>query len=38
VLGIGGQATVFPDPWGIAWWTAPALRLASWNFTGGASG
>jgi predicted Zn-dependent protease len=38
VLGVGGQATVFPDPWGIAWWTAPALRLASWNFTGGASG
>jgi predicted Zn-dependent protease len=38
VLGVGGVATMLPDNWGTAWWTAPALRLASWNFTGGASG
>jgi predicted Zn-dependent protease len=38
VLGMGRQATALPDSWGTAWWSAPALRLASWNFTGGASG
>ena len=27
-----------PDRVDGAWWAAPALRLASWNFTGGASG
>jgi predicted Zn-dependent protease len=38
VLGIGQRATALPDSWGTAWWSAPAVRLASWNFTGGASG
>ncbi|MEV1285754.1 metallopeptidase TldD-related protein [Micromonospora sp. NPDC049679] len=38
VLGVGRHATTLPDSWGSAWWTAPALRLAGWNFTGGASG
>jgi predicted Zn-dependent protease len=37
VLGIGA-APMLPDVWGTGWWTAPALRLAAWNFTGGASG
>jgi predicted Zn-dependent protease len=38
VRGLGTAATMLPNSWGIAWWTAPALHLASWNFTGGASG
>lgn len=38
VGGIGGHATLLPAGWGVAWWRAPALRLASWHFTGGASG
>jgi len=38
VLGVGPSVTTVPDGWGPAWRTAPALRLASWNFTGGASG
>jgi predicted Zn-dependent protease len=38
VLGLGRHATMQPDSWDSAWWTAPAVRLASWNFTGGASG
>lgn len=38
VLGIGNHATALPNNWGTARWTAPALHLASWNFTGGASG
>jgi predicted Zn-dependent protease len=38
VAGIGARATALPDGWGTAWWSAPALRLTSWNFTGGASG
>ena len=41
VLGVGAVATALPgDTYSAAmpWWTAPALRLASWNFTGGASG
>jgi predicted Zn-dependent protease len=37
VLGVGAAA-LLPDAWGTGWWTAPALRLAAWNFTGGASG
>jgi predicted Zn-dependent protease len=37
VLGVGAAA-MLPDSWGTGWWTAPALRLAAWNFTGGASG
>jgi hypothetical protein len=38
VLGVGTTAVNLPDSWVIARWTAPALHLASWNFTGGASG
>ena len=41
VLGVGRTATALPgDTYSSAmpWWTAPALRLAAWNFTGGASG
>lgn len=38
VRGIGPAATLLPIPWGLAWWRAPALHLASWHFTGGASG
>jgi predicted Zn-dependent protease len=38
VRGIGPVAVLMPSSWGIAWWRAPALHLASWNFTGGASG
>lgn len=38
VLGVGSDVTTVPDGWGAAWRTAPALHLASWNFTGGASG
>jgi len=35
---IGPSTTTMPNSWGLSWWTAPALHLASWNFTGGASG
>jgi len=38
VRGVGGVAVAQPDSWVGARWTAPALHLASWNFTGGASG
>ncbi|WP_329104305.1 metallopeptidase TldD-related protein [Micromonospora sp. NBC_01699] len=38
VLGVGRYASLLPDSWDASWWSAPALRLASWNFTGGASG
>jgi predicted Zn-dependent protease len=38
VLGVGRYPARQPDGWSDAWWSAPALRLASWNFTGGASG
>ena len=41
VLAVGPSATALPgDTYSatMPWWTAPALRLASWNFTGGASG
>jgi predicted Zn-dependent protease len=38
VLGVGSAAVALPDSWVSARWTAPALHLASWNFTGGASG
>lgn len=38
VLGLGVAAVHLPDSWVSARWTAPALHLASWNFTGGASG
>ncbi|ASW56652.1 TldD/PmbA family protein [Plantactinospora sp. KBS50] len=38
VLGLGRWATMQPDSWDSAWWTAPPVRLAGWNFTGGAAG
>ncbi|MEH0972395.1 metallopeptidase TldD-related protein [Micromonospora sp. CPCC 205546] len=38
VLGIGRRAVRQPDRSDGTWWEAPPLRLASWNFTGGASG
>ncbi len=41
VLGVGRVAHAMPgDTYGadMPRWTAPALRLATWNFTGGASG
>jgi predicted Zn-dependent protease len=38
VLAVGATALHLPDSWVTARWTAPALHLASWNFTGGASG
>jgi predicted Zn-dependent protease len=38
VLGVGTLAVAQPADWGIGAMTGPALRLASWNFTGGASG
>jgi predicted Zn-dependent protease len=38
VLGIGSHAVALPSGWLAASMTAPALHLASWNFTGGASG
>ncbi|WP_433283327.1 TldD/PmbA family protein [Micromonospora sp. CA-244673] len=38
VLGLGRAPVRQPDRMDGSWWEAPALRLASWNFTGGASG
>lgn len=38
VLGAGRRPARQPDHVDGLWWEAPALRLASWNFTGGASG
>jgi predicted Zn-dependent protease len=38
VLGIGTRAVEQPGPWAEAGFVAPAVRLASWNYTGGASG
>ncbi|MEV0727561.1 metallopeptidase TldD-related protein [Polymorphospora sp. NPDC050346] len=38
VLALGRRATLLPDEWHPSTWSAPAMRLASWNFTGGASG
>ncbi|WP_089155130.1 TldD/PmbA family protein [Micromonospora sp. NBS 11-29] len=38
VLGLGRRPIRQPDRVDGSWWEAPALRLASWNFTGGASG
>ncbi|SBT47296.1 TldD/PmbA family protein [Micromonospora auratinigra] len=38
VLGVGRRAVRQPDRFDSSWWEAPPLRLASWNFTGGASG
>jgi predicted Zn-dependent protease len=38
VLGVGTRAVEQPGPWSESGFVAPALRLASWNYTGGASG
>jgi predicted Zn-dependent protease len=38
VLGVGSHAPALPFGYGYASFRSPALRLASWNFTGGASG
>lgn len=38
VLELGRRAARLPDRTEGGWWEAPSLRLASWNFTGGASG
>ncbi|MCW3843195.1 metallopeptidase TldD-related protein [Micromonospora yasonensis] len=38
VLGLGRTPVRQPDRVDGAWWEAPPLRLASWHFTGGASG
>jgi predicted Zn-dependent protease len=38
VLGMGEAAVAQPSRWGTGSWTGPALHLASWNFTGTASG
>ncbi|MEV6691515.1 metallopeptidase TldD-related protein [Micromonospora sp. NPDC051196] len=38
VLELGRRTVRQPNRWDGVWWEAPALRLASWNFTGGASG
>jgi predicted Zn-dependent protease len=38
VLGIGSHAPAFASKYGVQSAMAPALRLAGWNFTGGASG
>jgi predicted Zn-dependent protease len=38
VLGLGRGPVRQPDRMDGVWWAAPPLRLAAWNFTGGASG
>jgi predicted Zn-dependent protease len=38
VLGIGSHSVGLPSGWEALAFRAPALRLASWNFTGNASG
>jgi predicted Zn-dependent protease len=38
VLGVGTHAVAQPAEWGFESYVAPALRLASWQYTGGASG
>ncbi|WP_091350379.1 TldD/PmbA family protein [Micromonospora rhizosphaerae] len=38
VLGVGRRAVRQPDRVDGVWWEPPPLRLAAWNFTGGASG
>ncbi|MEU7977846.1 metallopeptidase TldD-related protein [Micromonospora sp. NPDC049081] len=38
VLGLGRRPVRQPDRTDGDWWEGPPLRLASWNFTGGASG
>lgn len=38
VLGVGPRGVELPGHWSESGTVAPALRLASWNYTGGASG
>ncbi len=38
LLGVGSHAAPVVTTWDLACFAAPALRLAAWNFTGGASG
>lgn len=38
VLGIGAESVLLPDSWGDSRYASPTLHLASWNFTGNASG
>jgi predicted Zn-dependent protease len=38
VTGVGTHLVAQPGDWGSESFVAPALRLAGWNFTGGASG
>ncbi|WP_116997873.1 metallopeptidase TldD-related protein [Desertimonas flava] len=38
VTAVGPIAVGEPERWSASHWSAPALRLASWNFTGGAAG
>ncbi|MEU4676713.1 metallopeptidase TldD-related protein [Micromonospora sp. NPDC023737] len=38
VLGLGRRPVRQPDRLDGVWWEGPPLRLAEWNFTGGASG
>jgi predicted Zn-dependent protease len=38
VRGIGSSTALLPDRWATAWYAAPAVHLASWHFTGNASG
>jgi len=38
VTGIGPVAALLPGHQSRTWWSAPALHLVAWNFTGGASG
>ncbi|MGK5742690.1 TldD/PmbA family protein [Micromonospora sp. URMC 103] len=38
VLGVGRRPVRQPDRVDGVWWEAPPVRLASWHFTGGASG
>ncbi|MEV0000814.1 metallopeptidase TldD-related protein [Micromonospora sp. NPDC050980] len=38
VLDLGRRPVRQPDRVDGSWWEAPAVRLSSWNFTGGASG
>jgi predicted Zn-dependent protease len=38
VLAVGTHASAQPSDWGGESYLVPALRLASWNYTGNASG
>ena len=37
-LVLGSSLIAHPADWGFMSFAAPAVRLASWNYTGGASG